>query len=66
MTTFGARVRQLRLAKELSQKRLAALIGVHHTYLSKAESGRLDYALYPGEDLVRKLAVALSATSLRR
>jgi transcriptional regulator with XRE-family HTH domain len=61
MTTFGARVRQLRLAKGLSQKRLAALVGVHHTYLSKTESGKLDYALYPGEDLVRKLAAALDA-----
>jgi transcriptional regulator with XRE-family HTH domain len=61
MTSFGQRVRQLRLAKGLSQKRLASLIAVHHTYLSKAESGRLDYALYPGEELIRKLAAALDA-----
>jgi transcriptional regulator with XRE-family HTH domain len=61
MTSFGQRVRQLRLAKGLSQKRLASLIAVHHTYLSKAESGRLDYARYPGEELIRKLAVALDA-----
>ena len=38
---------------------LAAVVGVHHTYISKVESGKLDFALYPGEELVRKLAVAL-------
>lgn len=61
MTTFGSRVRELRLKKDLSQKRLAAAVGVHHTYLSKVESEKLDFALYPGEELVRKLAVALEA-----
>lgn len=60
-TTFGFRLRKLRLEKGFSQKRLAAAVGVHHTYLSKVESGRLDFALYPGEELVRKLAVALEA-----
>jgi transcriptional regulator with XRE-family HTH domain len=61
MTTFGLRLRKLRLEKGLSQKRLAAAVGIHHTYLSKVESGKLDFALYPGEELVRKLAVALEA-----
>jgi transcriptional regulator with XRE-family HTH domain len=61
MTTFGSRLRELRLEKGLSQKRLAAVVKVHHTYLSKVESGKLDFALYPGEDLVRKLAAALEA-----
>ncbi len=60
-TTFGSRLRELRLEKGYSQKRLAAAVGVHHTYLSKVESGKLDFALYPGEELVRKLAVALEA-----
>lgn len=61
MTTFGSRLRELRLEKGLSQKRLAVAVKVHHTYLSKVESGKLDFALYPGEDLVRKLAAALEA-----
>ncbi len=60
-TTFGSRLRGLRREKGLSQKRLAGAVGVHHTYLSKVEAGRLDFALYPGEQLIRKLAVALEA-----
>jgi transcriptional regulator with XRE-family HTH domain len=60
-TTFGTRLRQLRLERGFSQKRLAAVVGVHYTYLSKCEAGRLDGALYPGEELVRKLARALEA-----
>ena len=60
-TTFGSRLRELRHAKGLSQKRLAAAVGVHHTYLSKVESGKLDFALFPGEDLVRRIAAALEA-----
>ena len=58
-TAFGTRLRKLRQEKGFSQKRLAAAVGVHHTYVSKVESGKLDFALYPGEELVRKLAVAL-------
>jgi transcriptional regulator with XRE-family HTH domain len=61
MTTFGVRLQNLRKEKGLSQKRLAAVVGVHHTYLSKVESEKLDFALYPGEELVKKLAVALEA-----
>lgn len=60
-TAFGIRLRKLRQDKGFSQKRLAAAVGVHHTYISKVESGKLDFALYPGEELVRKLAVALDA-----
>jgi HTH-type transcriptional regulator, competence development regulator len=60
-TAFGIRLRKLRKDKGFSQKRLAAVVGVHHTYVSKVESGKLDFALYPGEELVRKLAVALDA-----
>jgi transcriptional regulator with XRE-family HTH domain len=60
-TPFGTRLRNLRQDKGFSQKRLAAAVSVHHTYISKVESGKLDFALYPGEELVRKLAVALDA-----
>jgi len=59
--TFGVRLRKLRKEKGFSQKKLAAAVGIHHTYLSKVESEKLDFALYPGEELVRKLAVALEA-----
>jgi HTH-type transcriptional regulator, competence development regulator len=60
-TAFGTRLRKLRQEKDFSQKRLAVAVGVHHTYLSKIEAGKLDFALYPGEELVKKLAGALEA-----
>lgn len=61
MLTFGETLRKLRREKGFSQKKLAAVVGVHHTYLSKVESGKLDFALYPGEELIKKLAAALEA-----
>lgn len=60
-TAFGTRLRKLRQEKGFSQKRLAMAVGVHFTYVSKVESGKLDFALYPGEDLVRRIAAALEA-----
>lgn len=61
MTTFGARLRELRRLKSLSQKRLAERVGIHFTYLSKVESEKLDFGLYPSEELIRRLATALEA-----
>lgn len=59
--TFGERVRDLRKAKNLSQRELAERIGVNFTYLSKIENGKLDFASFPSEDTIRKLAQALDA-----
>ena len=59
--TFGERVRDLRKAKNLSQRELADIIGVNFTYLSKIENGKLDFASFPSEDTIRKLAEALEA-----
>jgi transcriptional regulator with XRE-family HTH domain len=59
--TFGARLRELRKAKDLSQRALADKVGINFTYLSKVESERLDFAQYPSEDLIRKLAKVLKA-----
>lgn len=56
---FGERVRQLRQGKKLTLRALAARIGVGFTYLSKVENERLDFADYPSDDLIVKLAVAL-------
>ena len=58
---FGERLRQLRKAKNLSQRALAEKIDIDFTYLSKIESERLDFAQYPSETLIRKLAEALKA-----
>lgn len=61
MNRFGQRVRHLRLAKGLSLRDLAPKVGVGFTYLSKVETGRLDFGDYPSEALIHKLAEALDA-----
>ncbi len=58
---FGERLRELRKAKNFSQRTLAEKVGINFTYLSKVESEKLDFAQYPSEDLIRKLAKALGA-----
>lgn len=58
---FGERVRQLRQGKKLTLRALSARIGVGFTYLSKVENERLDFAEYPSDDLILRLANALDA-----
>ena len=59
--TFGERVRDLRKAKNLSQRELADIIDMNFTYLSKIENGKLNFASFPSEETIRKLAKALDA-----
>jgi transcriptional regulator with XRE-family HTH domain len=59
--TFGERLRELRRAKDLSQRALADRVGVNFTYLSRCETGTLDFGQYQSEDLILKLAKALEA-----
>ena len=61
MITFGERVRELRKERELSQKSLAKMTEINFTYLSKIENERLDFAQFPSEELICKLASALEA-----
>ena len=61
VTTFGQRLRELRKEHDFSQKALAELIGINFTYLSKIENERLDFAQFPSEDLICKLATALKS-----
>jgi transcriptional regulator with XRE-family HTH domain len=56
-TAFGTRLPTLRQEKGVSQNRLATAVGVHFTY----ETGKLNFALYPGADLVTRIAAALDA-----
>src|SRR5436305_11661533 len=56
---FGERVRQLRKARNLTLRDLAAKVKVNFTYLSKIENQKLSFGEYPSEDLIRKLAKAL-------
>lgn len=56
---FGHRVRELRKAKNLTLRDLGLKVNVGFTYLSKIENGRLDFAEYPSDELIHKLAKAL-------
>src|SRR5665213_38499 len=58
---FGERVRELRHAQKLTLRGLSARIGVGFTYLSKVENEKLDFADYPSDDLIGRLAKALEA-----
>jgi transcriptional regulator with XRE-family HTH domain len=58
---FGEKLRQARKAKQFDLRGLAGIVGVHFTYLSKVENGRLDFGDYPSEELILKLAKALDA-----
>jgi transcriptional regulator with XRE-family HTH domain len=59
MTTFGHKIRELRHAKGWTLRQLAPKVGVGFTYLSKVETGRLDFGDYPSEALIHRLADAL-------
>lgn len=56
---FGKRIRELRLAKSLTQRDLGEKVGVEFSYISKIENGKLDFGDYPSEALIHRLADAL-------
>jgi transcriptional regulator with XRE-family HTH domain len=56
---FGERLRELRKARNLSQRTLGSQVSVSFTYISKVENGKLDFGDYPSEELICKLAKAL-------
>jgi transcriptional regulator with XRE-family HTH domain len=58
---FGNRVRELRKAKGLSLRGLAAKVGVGFTYPSRVENEKLEYGDYPSDALICTLAEALDA-----
>lgn len=59
--TFGEKIRELRKAKNLTLRNVAAKVDVNFTYISKIENGKLDFGDYPSEKLIRKLAKVLKA-----
>jgi transcriptional regulator with XRE-family HTH domain len=61
MQKFGQRVRELRRAKNLGQRALAAKMGVSFTYVSRIECETLDFGPYLSEEWICKLAKALDA-----
>lgn len=52
---FGETLRELRCSRGISQLRLARMVGVHHSYLSRLERGRRG----PSPGLVARLSDAL-------
>jgi transcriptional regulator with XRE-family HTH domain len=58
LASFGARLRALRVARQLSQGELARRIGRHQTSIGPYERG--EYA--PPRDIVERLAAALETT----
>ena len=61
MANFGDRVRELRKAKGMTLRDLAAKVDVNFTYISKIENQKLSFGDYPSEDLIRRLAKVLKA-----
>jgi transcriptional regulator with XRE-family HTH domain len=59
--TFGQRIKELRKAKGLGQRAVAAQVGINFTYLSKIENDKVDFAAFPSEETIRKLAKVLEA-----
>jgi transcriptional regulator with XRE-family HTH domain len=57
---FGDRVRDLRLAKGLSQEELAFRAGMHRTYLGGIERGERNPALKNISAIAQALGVTLS------
>lgn len=57
--TLGKRIRELRLAKQLTLRDLAAKVGVGFTYISKIENHKLEEGHSPSEKLIHKLATEL-------
>ncbi len=56
-TAFGQRVRDLRLARGLSQEKLAELADLHRTYVSSLERGQRNVSLENIHALARGLGV---------
>lgn len=59
MVDFGRKLRELRKQKNLTQKQLAALIGVKNSIISFYEVGDR----IPSPEIIIKLAAALNVTS---
>jgi transcriptional regulator with XRE-family HTH domain len=57
MQPFGQHLRQLRKAKGISQRDLAAQIGIDFSYLSKIETGSLEFL--PSEAVILQIAQVL-------
>lgn len=57
---FGERLREARLRAGVSQERLAALAGLHRTYVSSVERGKRNVSLLNIERLAEALDVEMA------
>lgn len=58
LMTFGEKLRALRLQRKLNQRKLADVVGIDFTYLSKIETGKMPP---PSQETIKRLAGALGA-----
>lgn len=56
---FGKKVKEIRIAKNMSQGDLAKILGVHPTYISGIERGVRNMALKNIEKLAKALGVKI-------
>jgi len=57
---FGARIRELRKAKDLSQEAFADLCGFDRTYISGIERGKRNPSLLAIETLAKALKISVT------
>lgn len=58
---FGEHTRALRESRQMTQRELAARLGVSVSYISKVENEKLHFGDYPSEKFIHKLAAELEA-----
>lgn len=58
---FGQKVRELRIARGLTQQIVADHLSVSVSYISKVENGKLHFGDYPSAKFIHKLADELNA-----
>jgi transcriptional regulator with XRE-family HTH domain len=57
---FGRKVRSERLRRDLSQEKLAALAGMHRTYIGMIERGEKNITLINIEKIAKALSMRIS------
>ncbi len=57
---FGARVKELRLKKKLSQEALAHEAGIDRTYMTSVENGKRNISIQNIEKIIKALGVSFS------
>lgn len=56
---FGARLKELRMARNLSQEKFALLINMDRTYLASIESGKRNVSLQNIDKIANGLEISL-------